>query len=135
MSKKHLLQRLQPVDFRAVAELGAFVYCYLRSADLSPYYVGISCNWQRPFGDHTCNTPPNLSLIRLLRSGLTYEEAQEWEITYIAHYGRVDLGTGILRNLTDDGEGMRGHGLAEFAEKASLTVEEARTWTALLASC
>ena len=66
MSKKHLLQRLQPVDFRSVAELGAFVYCYLRSADLSPYYVGISCNWQCPFGDHTCNIPPNLALIRLL---------------------------------------------------------------------
>ena len=135
MSKEHLLQRLQPVDFRAVADRGAFVYCYLRSADLSPYYVGISINWQRPFGDHTCNIPPNPALVRLLRSGLTYEEAQEWEITYIAHYGRVDLGTGILRNLTDGGEGMTGHGLAEFAEKASLTIEEARTWTALERRC
>ena len=30
---------------------------------------------------------------------------------------------------------MRGHGLAEFAETASVTVEEARTWTALEKQC
>ena len=40
-----------------------------------------------------------------MRSGLTYDEAKQWEICYIAHYGRIDLGTGILRNQTDGGEG------------------------------
>jgi len=108
MSKEHLLQQLQPVDFKAVAEHGAFVYCYLRSTDLTPYYVGMASISVRPFQRHSCNIPANCSLIRVLRSGLSWDEALQWEMTFIRHYGRKDTGTGILRNLTDGGEGVLG---------------------------
>lgn len=46
--------------------------------------------------------------MRVLRAGLTRDEALEWERFYIRHYGRVDLGTGVLRNLTDGGDGGSG---------------------------
>ena len=110
MSKEHLLQRLQPVDFRAAAERGAFVYCYLRSADLSPYYVGIASegSWKRPIERHSVAVPKDRLRIRLMKSELTWEQACAWEVRFIAHYGRKDLKTGILRNLTDGGDGVPG---------------------------
>ena len=98
---------LQTVDFKAVAAKGAFVYCYLR-ADGSPYYIGIADQgrWKRPFEKHTVGVPRRWpERIRVMRSELTYEEAQQWEMRYIAHYGRKDLDTGTLCNATDGGEG------------------------------
>ena len=99
---------LKPVDFKAVAAKGAYVYCYLRE-DGSPYYVGIASQGQskRPFQKHSYNahTPTDQARVRLMRSGLTFDEAKNWEIFYIARFGRKDLETGILRNQTDGGEG------------------------------
>ena len=50
---------LQPVDFKAVAAKGAYVYCYLREHDRTPYYVGISenKNGRRPYELHSCWHP------------------------------------------------------------------------------
>lgn len=112
------MKTLKPVDFKAVAAKGAFVYCYLR-ADGSPYYIGISINAARPFRLKKPKTPNIIrpipgrpELVRVLRSGLTWQQAQDWERFYIAHYGRKDLGTGILRNRTAGGDGCTDHGPA-----------------------
>ena len=94
---------LQPVDFADVVRHGNFVYCYLR-ADGSPYYVGISSTSARPTQKHRVHVPTGRARIRLMRSGLTREEACDWEMFYIEHYGRKDIGTGILRNQTDGGD-------------------------------
>jgi len=101
------LSQLKPVDFSATAELGCFVYCYLR-ADGSPYYVGVATRGDRPLDVRGRNAPPprDLVKIRVLRSGLSREQAIFWERFYIAHYGRKDIGTGILRNLTAGGDGI-----------------------------
>lgn len=103
---------LQPVDFKAVAAKGCYVYCYLRHSDSktatagSPYYVGIACGSQRhhrPFGHHdSCPIPFDRSLVRVLRSGLTIEEAERWEIFFIAWYGREAEG-GVLLNRAKGG--------------------------------
>lgn len=112
MSKEHLLQRLQPVDFRAVADRGWFVYCYLRT-DCSPFYVGLSKNARRATTKRQgeiCPVKDRPELIRVLRSGLSKLDAFFWERFYISHYGRKDLGTGILRNRCDGGEGVSSMG-------------------------
>ncbi|WAW11723.1 hypothetical protein nACB2_031 [Acinetobacter phage nACB2] len=44
----------------------------------------------------------------IILDNLTEAEAHAAEIEYIARYGRRDLGTGCLTNLTDGGEGMSG---------------------------
>jgi len=93
---------LKPVDWSKVE--CCFVYCYLREKDQTPYYVGIAKRRDRITAHHTVHIPPNRAYIRCMRSGLTHKEAQAWEQFYIAHYGRKDTGTGILRNQTDGGE-------------------------------
>ena len=65
-----------------------------------------------------------------MRSGLTHEEAQAWEQFYIAHYGRKDTGTGILRNQTDGGEtGGLGRVWTEEMRKKHSELSKGREWS------
>jgi hypothetical protein len=47
-------------------------------------------------------------LIQIIQDNLNENEAFNLECKLIAQYGRKDLGTGILRNMTDGGEGVSG---------------------------
>ena len=84
-----------------------YVYEYLRE-DNTPYYVGKGRK-NRAFTKqgHTV-LPPNRDRIRIIKENLTDQEARDLEIFLIAKYGRKDLGTGILRNMTDGGDGSAG---------------------------
>jgi hypothetical protein len=81
----------------------SYVYAYLRE-DLTPYYIGKGVG-KRYKDTHTVAVPP-LDRIEFIQKQLTDAEAIALEIELIAKYGRKDLGTGILRNLTDGGEGL-----------------------------
>lgn len=83
---------------------GWFVYCYLRTNSNLPYYVGLGSRPDRMTARHSCKVPNDWTRIRVLRQGLTREEAQHWEIFYIQRFGRRDLGTGCLVNRKDGGE-------------------------------
>lgn len=92
-----------------------YVYAYLREKDskhgkrMSPYYIGKGCGnraWSN--NKRRAKRPTDPSRIVLLRQGLEEDIAYEWEIFYIAHYGRIDQGAGILWNMTDGGDGVRG---------------------------
>ena len=74
-----------------------YTYAYLRE-DRTPYYIGK--------GQKKSN-------IIILKKNLTEEEAFKHEIYMIAVFGRKDLRTGILRNLTDGGEGSSGRVVTE----------------------
>lgn len=87
--------------------MGTVVYEWRRE-DGSPYYVGIG-GPQRPYTRRrTCGPPPPRDRIVILYENLDWEEACKIEKELIALYGRRDLGTGILRNLTDGGDGAIG---------------------------
>jgi len=81
----------------------SYVYAYLRD-DRTPYYIGkgVGNRYKNP---HNVTVPP-ADRIQFIKENLTDREAIKLEIELIAKYGRKDLGTGILRNLTDGGEGM-----------------------------
>jgi hypothetical protein len=81
----------------------SYVYAYLRE-DGSPYYIGKGVG-KRYKDQHNVVVPPE-NRIQFIKEQLTDDEAVALEIELIARYGRKDLGTGILRNLTDGGEGM-----------------------------
>lgn len=90
-----------------------YVYAYLRSKRTvngnigTPYYIGKGFG-RRMYEKHRCGTPPDQNNIVLLAENLSDAAAIKQEIKLIAEYGRIDLGTGILRNLTDGGEGVAG---------------------------
>jgi hypothetical protein len=84
-----------------------YTYAYLRE-DRTPYYIGkgsgrrVHSNKGRP-----CKKPTKERII-FLKQNLTEEEAFKHEIYMIAVFGRKDLGTGILRNKTNGGDGSSG---------------------------
>lgn len=91
------------------------VYQWLRE-DGTPYYIGIG-NSKRPYcGKRTCGYPPPKDRIVILHENLSWIKACKIEMKLIAHYGRKDIGTGILRNLTDGGEGGNGCSRPKFKE-------------------
>jgi hypothetical protein len=93
-----------------------YVYLWLRSKDsehgqkLSPYYVGKGSG-NRAFCRHqrVCPAPRNNENVVFVQEGLTEDEAFSLERYCIKLYGRIDKGTGILRNLTDGGDGVSGY--------------------------
>ncbi len=83
--------------------MGFYVYMWLRE-DGTPYYVGKGCG-KRAFR----KASPPVDRV-LLQEYPSEEGAFEAEKFLIAYYGRKDIGTGCLNNLSDGGEhGASGH--------------------------
>ena len=78
-------------------------YFYLRS-DGTPYYVGKGYYHRALAKTHSVPLPKDPTYI-LFQEFLNEEEAFEAERFFINFFGRKDLGTGCLRNLTDGGDG------------------------------
>ena len=80
-----------------------YTYLWLRE-DGTPYYVG------KGKGKRAIRkgSPADLNCI-LIQEHESESDAFFVEKFLIAYYGRKDIGTGILRNRTDGGEGVTGH--------------------------
>jgi hypothetical protein len=83
-----------------------YTYMWLRW-DGTPYYVGKGKGDRGFVSDtHCVKCPPKDRII--IQHHLTESDAFEAEIFLIAFFGRKDIGTGILRNRTNGGDGASG---------------------------
>ena len=92
-----------------------YVYAYLRE-DNTPYYIGKGSNKRAWVKKRVIPKPTANDQIVILNDNLTEQEALDLEVKLIKQYGRKDIGTGILRNKTDGGDGVSGR-IANFTDE------------------
>ena len=103
-----------------------YTYAYLRE-DKTPYYIGKGTG-DRIYSTNRRNNPPkDKSRIIFLKQNLTEEEAFRHEIYMIAVFGRKDLRTGILHNLTDGGDGASGYVFSEETKRKQSEAHKGNT--------
>lgn len=87
-----------------------YVYAYLREIDSkngkigSPYYIGKGCGKRAFSSRRVIPKPKNKSNIQFLAENMNEVDAFQLEMLLIHLYGRIDLKTGCLRNMSDGGE-------------------------------
>jgi hypothetical protein len=109
----------------------AYVYRYIRLDKNEPFYIGISGRndddngeYKRAQNIHHYRNPLYENIIKkidirveIVLDNLTYKEACDKEKELIKLYGRIDLNTGCLSNMTDGGDGGTGHVMPESAKE------------------
>jgi hypothetical protein len=111
-----------------------YVYAYLRSKDsehgkrLTPYYIGKGKD-KRAYSSYKRSAlpPKDKGFIVFIQEGLTEQEALSLEKFCISVYGRIDNGTGILRNLTDGGDGLSGFIIPEETKRKISVANKGKT--------
>lgn len=107
----------------------AYVYRHIRLDKNEPFYIGISgrtdsnTNYKRAYNTKRGRNPLYTNIINktdirveIVLDNLTYEEACIKERELILLYGRIDLNTGCLANMTDGGDGGLGYVMPESAK-------------------
>jgi len=83
-----------------------YVYIYMRH-DGTPYYIGKGSG-RRAWSYNRKGCPrPSDDRIYIFLDGLEEQHAYDLEECLVAQYGRKDINTGILRNMTSGGGGAK----------------------------
>lgn len=109
-----------------------YVYAHYRNDSGSPFYIGMgtkpdlvypSTEYERAYSYvdrsgywHSIVNKHGYT-VEIFMEDLTFEEAEAKEIEFIALYGRENIGTGILCNLTDGGGGRKNYRTSEETKR------------------
>lgn len=109
----------------------AIVYLHKKKGTEDVFYVGIGALPERASCEHKRNQLWNKIVkkygyyINITHENLCWEEACIIEKYLISFYGRIDIGTGILSNMTNGGDGTFGKVCTESTkEKISKKAKE-----------
>jgi hypothetical protein len=96
----------------------AYLYRHIREDKNEPFYIGIGSDSTYKRANQTKKERRNniwnkivsktFYKVEILFDDLTWEEACNKEKEFIALYGRIDNGTGLLANMTNGGDGSLG---------------------------
>ena len=103
-----------------------YTYAYLRE-DKTPYYIGKGTGNRIYSTNRIIKPPKDKSRIIYLKQNLTETEAFRHEIYMISVFGRKDLGTGILYNMTNGGDGSSGWVPSEEYRKKMSEAKKGKT--------
>jgi hypothetical protein len=112
----------------------AIVYQHLKPNG-QVFYVGIGkeksrayskCNRSKYWKNYIKNCEYE---VQILKSDLNWNDACELEKILISHYGRKDLGTGFLINMTNGGDGTYGLIMSEESNIKRKLAMSGRTFT------
>ena len=101
----------------------AIVYSHKKKGTDIVFYIGIGIDEKRAFSKRNRNKYWNNVVnkydydVTILFENITYEKANEKEIELILKYGRIDLKTGTLVNLTIGGDGVKGYKYTDLVKK------------------
>lgn len=90
------------------------VYFHYIKNESCPFYIGIG-SLKRPYDKRRSKFWNNIvnkygqPIIKIIHENLSWDDACKLEIQYIKKYGRRDIGTGCLVNMTDGGDGSTGY--------------------------
>ena len=108
-----------------------YVYGYRRDKDSNNGKEGTFFYFGKGKGDrayskqHNVPVPKDKSNIVIIECNMLEDDALTLEIKLIAEYGRIDIGTGILRNLTDGGD--RGSYGYKHTEESKIAISKRQT--------
>jgi hypothetical protein len=93
----------------------AVVYQHIRKDTNQIFYIGIGKTEKRAYSKHDRSVLWNRYVnkfgynIEILHKDISWEESCNLEMLYIKNYGRINNHTGILVNLTNGGDGIKGY--------------------------
>ena len=102
------------------------IYRHIRLDTNTVFYIGMSKTSRRPYDKRRNNIWHKITLkseyvVEIIQNNLSWEDACELEEFLVSLYGRIDLKTGSLANLTNGGDGVIGYIQSkEQIEKRSL---------------
>lgn len=115
----------------------AYVYRHIRLDKNEPFYIGIGSSqyYNRAYRHkNRSDLWKRISVrggyeVEILLDNLTWDEACNKEKEFIALYGRIDLKTGCLANMTDGGDGTMNAIISEKQRKAVADANKRRIFT------